>query len=201
MYDPYHPGRREPRQERWPPGRDDGAWNQYGVPLPHSGYPAGPSPSSPYGWLPRGPRQPPRSIKAAVTLMYVAAVLDGVGAVVGLISGGRGPSGAANFFGSAIGTAIGVALWLWMASANRAGKTWARTTSTVFFVINTLGIASFLLVLRPLSHFTAAVGGSASDVVLVAFLFGVGLWVLGLMTIVLLWRRESSDYYTAMAYR
>src|SRR5215469_17688520 len=105
MTDPYHPSRWEPRQQRWPPGRDDGVWNQYGVPLPNSGYPAGPSPSSPYGWLPRGPQRP-RSIQAAVTLMYVAAVLDGVSAIVGLIIGGRGPSATGNFFGSAIGAAI-----------------------------------------------------------------------------------------------
>jgi hypothetical protein len=131
--------------------------------------------------------------------MCVAAGMDGVGAIVGLISGGRGPNGAYNFFGSAVGAAIGVALWLWMASANRAGRKWARITSTVFFVVNTLGTASLLLVLRPLLHLTAAIGGSVSDIVLVSVLFAAGLWLLGLTTIVLLWRRESSDYYAAMA--
>jgi hypothetical protein len=133
--------------------------------------------------------------------MCVAAGLDGVGAIVGLISGGHGPNGAYNFFGSAVGAALGVALWLWMASANRAGRKWARTTSTVLFVISTLGTASLLLLLRPLLHLTAALGGSASDIVLVSVLFAVGIWVLGLATIVLLWRTESSDYYAAMAYR
>jgi hypothetical protein len=195
MTDPYHPGRWEPRQERWPPGRDDGAWNQYGVPLPNSGYPAGQSPSFPYGSLPRVPSRPPRSVKVAVTLMYVAAGLDGISLIVDLIGGGRSPNGAFGLFGSA----VAVALWLWMASANRAGRNWARITSTVFFVIDTLVTGFLVLALRPFLHSTAALGGSVSDAALGAVLFGAGLWVLGLTTIVLLWRRESSDYYAAMA--
>jgi hypothetical protein len=195
MNDAYHPGRGQPHQERWPPGRGDGARNQYGVPLPNSGYPAGSSPSFPYAWLPRVPQQPPRSIQAAVTLMYVAAGLDGISLIIELISGGRGLNGGFRL----VGSAVGVALWLWMAMANRPGKSWARITSTVFFVIDTLVIAFLLFTLRPFLHFTAALGGSVSDAALVAVLFGAGLWVLGLTTIVLLWSRESSDYYAAMA--
>ena len=34
---------------------------------------------------------------------------------------------------------IGVGLWLWMAQKNKAGKNWARITSTVFFALDTLG--------------------------------------------------------------
>jgi hypothetical protein len=30
---------------------------------------------------------------------------------------------------------IGVGLWIWMAQMNKAGKNWARITSTVFFAI------------------------------------------------------------------
>jgi hypothetical protein len=77
------------------------------------------------------------------------------------------------------GGLIGAALWLWMAQASRAGKNWARIVSTVFFGIDTV---SQLVSLRSPS------GG-------VARFYGLLIWVIGLVAIVLLWQRTSSDYF------
>ncbi|HEX5189951.1 MAG TPA: hypothetical protein VFW16_10440 [Streptosporangiaceae bacterium] len=111
--------------------------------------------------------------------------------------GGHGLNGGYGIVGSAIGTG----LWSWMALANRAGKRSARTTATVFFGINTLGIGLLVLVSHQLSHMAARVGVSATAITAnthSALLAGIGVWVLGLLTIVLLWTKASSDYYAAM---
>jgi len=119
--------------------------------------------------------------------MYVGAGLAGLTLVLGLINGARGASLA--------GSAVGAALWLWMASANRAGKRSARITATVLFGLDTVGLLLLLPVLHTLQHFAAGVGSS----VLLAALSGLIIWLIGLTTIVLLWRKESSDYYLSMA--
>jgi hypothetical protein len=76
---------------------------------------------------------------------------------------------------------IGIGLWIWMASANKAGKNWARITSTVFFGLDTLGLlASF-------SQAETLLGRLVSLVV----------WLIGLGVIVMLWRKESSAYFAA----
>ena len=76
---------------------------------------------------------------------------------------------------------VGIALWLWMAQMNKAGKSWARITGTVFFAIYTL-----LLLLG-----IARAGAAASTLV------SILTWLIGLGTVILLWRRESSEYFNA----
>jgi hypothetical protein len=83
------------------------------------------------------------------------------------------------------GGLIGAALWLWMAQANRAGKNWARITSTVFFGIDTI---SQLISLGMPS------GG-------VVRIYSILIWLIGLVAIVLLWQRTSSDYFRAPRYQ
>ncbi len=75
--------------------------------------------------------------------------------------------------------AIGALLWFWMARANLAGKRWARITSSVFFGLYTL----YLLLVLTRSGFgvTLILAGLA--------------WLAGLWAIVLLWRRESTEYF------
>ncbi|MGN6791175.1 MAG: hypothetical protein ACTHJW_02165 [Streptosporangiaceae bacterium] len=130
--------------------------------------------------------------------MSVGAGLDALGVILSLVSiGGQGLNGGSGLVGSAIGTA----LWSWMALANRAGKRSARITATVFFGINTLGIGLLVLLIHQLSHMAVRVGVSASAITAnthAALLAGIGVWVLGLLTILLLWTRASSDYYAAM---
>jgi hypothetical protein len=75
---------------------------------------------------------------------------------------------------------IGAALWLWMAQSCRAGKGWARVVSTVFFGIDTLSV---------FVGAAAVQGGGLSRI------YGFVVWAIGLIAIVLLWQRSSSDYF------
>jgi hypothetical protein len=79
------------------------------------------------------------------------------------------------------GGLIGAALWLWMAQSCRAGKGWARVVSTVFFGIDTLSVV-------------AGVAGSTGGGGL-ARIYGLVVWIIGLIAIILLWQRSSSDFF------
>jgi hypothetical protein len=83
------------------------------------------------------------------------------------------------------GGLIGAALWLWMAQSCLAGKGWARVVSTVFFGIDTLGV---------LFGASSTLGAGA------ARFYSLVVWVVGLIAIILLWRRSSSDYFRAPRY-
>ena len=71
---------------------------------------------------------------------------------------------------------IGVLLWLWMAWANNKCSSWARIVATVLFGLNTISL--FL-----------DVGRASIAIIPVA----VG-WLIGLVAIVLLWRKETTAY-------
>ena len=71
---------------------------------------------------------------------------------------------------------IGVLLWLWMAWANNKGSSWARIVATVLFGLNTISL--FVDV------------GRASIAIIPA---AIG-WLIGLVAVVLLWRRETTAY-------
>ena len=200
MKDSYPPSPWDPTPARWPPGGSNDAWNQSWGQDPYSVYTRGPSATSSYGsygWQSFEPRRP-LTLQIAVALMSVGAGLDGLGVILSLMSiADNGLSGGYGIVGAAIGTG----LWTWMALANRAGKRSARTTATVFFGINTLGLGLLVLVIHQFSHIAARVGVSAQAITAntdTALLAGIGIWVLGLVTIVLLWTRASSDYYAAM---
>lgn len=75
---------------------------------------------------------------------------------------------------------VQAALWLWMAQSARAGQGWARVVSTVLFGISTLG---------QLTGFLAAGGASR--------LYGILVWLIGLVAIVFLWQRPSTEYFQA----
>ena len=77
---------------------------------------------------------------------------------------------------------IGVALWIWMAQMNKAGKNWARITSTVFFALDTLGAIGGLA------------GGALSGGNVNRF-YGLVVWVIGGLAILLLWQRSSTQYF------
>ncbi len=143
---------------------------------------------------------PPQPIQMAVKLMYAGAALSAVDLIVGLLTIGSlktairkadptftssqihtaevGLVGFAVFFGL-----VGIGLWLWMAVANNRGKSWARIVGTVLFGLNTLFLV--LSLVRP--H--ASVG----------LVFSLVVWLAGLGAVVLLWRPESSQYFTAMS--
>lgn len=90
---------------------------------------------------------------------------------------------------------IGVALWLWMAFANRAGKNWARITATVFFGISTLSLLSSIAVRT--SDSTTAMGSSGTTF---GTVLNVLLWLVGLAVIILLWHNRSGPYFKRPSY-
>jgi len=78
---------------------------------------------------------------------------------------------------------IGVALWLWMASANGKGKKWARVVATVFFVL------SLISVLVNLTQGTTPALNLALGLITV---------ILGAYIIFLLYKKESTAFYDGM---
>jgi ABC-type transport system involved in cytochrome bd biosynthesis fused ATPase/permease subunit len=76
---------------------------------------------------------------------------------------------------------IGVLLWVWMAWANGKGNSWARIVATVLFALNTVYLAFV-----------------ASRAAVTAIFVGVS-WIIGLVVIILLWRKDSSSYINPRA--
>jgi hypothetical protein len=156
-----------------------------------------PYPTSGPQQMPQG--QPaPQSVLTAVKLMYVGAGLSTLGLVVSLLTIGslktailkRQPNLTSSQLHTAqtVGVAgaiivglLGVGLWIWMARANGAGKNWARILSSVLFGLATLDLLLSL--------------GRANTII--ARLFGLLVWLIGLGAIVLLWRKESSAYFSS----
>jgi len=158
-----------------------------------------PYPSS--GQVPEPVRPgPPRSVVTAVRLMYAGAVVSALSLVVGLLTIGSlrdslhkaDPSLTSTqlhslqtvvVVGSVVIGLIGIGLWLWMAVANKAGKSWARIVATVLFGLDTL----FLLL------GVARAGAAAGTLV------SILTWLIGGGAIICLWRRDATDYFTAQS--
>src|SRR5215469_10960932 len=157
-------------------------------------YPGGtaqtPEPSSP---------PVPQSITRAVQFMYAGAAASLVGIIISLTTISslksdiikRYPNYTQTQVNNAEHVAIGAAivvglitvgLWLWMAQMNKAGKNWARIVSSVLFGLSTISLLSSL------ASAGVATGG-------VARFYGIIVWLIGLGAIVMLWQRQSSDYF------
>ena len=145
-------------------------------------------------------REPPPSVVMAVRLMYAGAVVSAVSLVVGLATVGSlrtalhksqptlTPTQLHDLqtivvVGSVVIGLISIGLWVWMALMNKAGKSWARIVATVLFGLDTL----FLLL------GLARAGAAAS------FLVSILIWLIGLGAVILLWRKDSSEYITAQS--
>ena len=159
-----------------------------------------PYPTTGNEYLPQQP-QAPKSVLNAVKLMYVGAALSVIGLIVGLtaigslkraieqarINAHQPPLTPSQLHTAEVaGVAfiiltglIGVGLWLWMARMNGAGRSWARVVASVLFGLNTLSVLTSLA--RPSAGVTR--------------IFGLLVWLVGMGAIVLLWQRDSSDYY------
>ncbi len=147
--------------------------------------------------LPRQRPPAPPSIQTAVKLMYAGAALSALGFIVGLatigslkkdiINASTKPLTAAQLHAAEVfGVAtivilglIGIGLWLWMARANGAGKSWARRVAAVLFGLNTLGLLSAIA--RPNAFGTK--------------IFDILGWLVGLGATIFLWRSDSSEYF------
>jgi hypothetical protein len=154
-----------------------------------------PYPSSGKTVEPERPAAPPSVLKA-VKLMYIGAAVSTVSLVISLVSisgtkeairKARPSLSAAqvnqlNTFIIALAVVsgvIGVALWLWMARANSQGRNWARIVSTVLFGLATLDMFGVL------SQPKTALG----------LVFPVLTWLVGLGAVILLWRRDSTEFF------
>lgn len=168
----------------WPPPTSQTPWPQ----------PPAPDAMAQYTPAPPTPR-PPTSVLAAVWLMYAGAAFSLLGMLVSLATIGRlkatlvsmhmlSANVAKSLAGVAsvevlVGSGAVVALWLWLANASRQGHGWARTVGTVLFGLHT---ASMLLLL-----------GKPG----IAEVRGIGfvIWLIGLFTVMQLWRRQSSAFF------
>jgi hypothetical protein len=147
---------------------------------------------------PLRPPAPPASIQTAVKLMYAGAVVSLISLIISLtdISGTKAAIRKARptltaaqvnqLNGFIIGLAIvsglvGIGLWLWMARANNQGKNWARILSTVLFGLATIDL----------------VGVFGEPKTALDLVFPLLTWAIGAGAVFLLWRRDSSAFFTA----
>lgn len=134
----------------------------------------------------------PGTISAAVKLMWAGAALEVVVDVLGYATGVyvadatpvRAPGG---FAGVLVGAVVNFGLWSWMAWRNGQGRSWARIVATI---LGGIGI------IRALSGFfvIGAFGGGV-----VGLVGGLILAVLAVTILVLLWTKESTDFYKAQS--
>ena len=142
--------------------------------------------------------EPPPTMVMAVRLMYAGAVVSALSLVVGLvtISSLRNSLHKADpsltstqlhnlqtvvVAGSVAIGVISIGLWVWMALMNKAGKPWARVVATVLFGLYTLYLLFFVI----------RAGAGA--------LVPVLTWLIGLGALILLWRKDTSEYLNPKA--
>ena len=145
----------------------------------------------------------PQSITRAVQLMYAGAVASLIGIVIALTTLSsiksqiisKNPSLTTTQVNNAEHVAIGIliasgligaALWLWMAQSCKAGKNWARITSTVLFAIETINVLAGAAAVTS--------GGGATRI------YSIVVWLIGLGAIIFLWQRSSTEYFKAPRY-
>ena len=148
----------------------------------------------------------PQSVDNAVRFMYMGAAASLIGIVIDLATVGplRDKLATASSHGAtltstqvtdsqpvAIGALIvagvvGVAVWIWMAQSNQAGKSWARIVATVLFGVDTLSLIADIN------------GASALSGTVATRAYGIVIWLIGLAAVILLWQRTSSDYFRGL---
>ncbi|MEV0436184.1 hypothetical protein [Nocardia sp. NPDC050413] len=208
---PYVPGR-QPGGQTYPPGQAIGAQFPPGAatgqPYVAGQQPVGPGYSpAPYpAYVPEPaetePRVVPENIRMAFIVMLVGAAVAFLGGAYSLTdidtvrttlldsSDGmfRGSSldvlVYATVGATVVGALITVGLWIWMAFACRAGKNWARITSTVFFGFNVL--STLYAVLGVVADLGVTPGALA---------FTLAGFAIGLGAVVLLWNPKSAPFF------
>ncbi len=162
--------------------------------------------------FPAEAREIPQSLDRAVKLMYLGAVLTGIGTVIGLIdqdqireqvreslaAGGLEITEEALRTGMVIAmatagviAAIVVGLWFLMAAMNRKGKPWARTTATILGAVAILSSLGGLTAAGALGV-TAGSGDTIWTVINIA---------VAAIIIYFLWRPENNPYYASQQRR
>lgn len=145
----------------------------------------------------------PSSVRTAVRLMWVGAAISVIGLIISFASlstlksqirdqlESSGQKVTQNMVDTGYTTGIvtmilfgvvGALLWLWMSWKNGQGRRWARIVATVFAALNLIGTVS------------SFARGSATTAALVVQLVGL---LVGLVVVVLLWRKESTEFFNA----
>jgi hypothetical protein len=142
----------------------------------------------------------PATVLSASKFMYAGAGVAMVGLVAGLATLHElrvlieqdNPNASQSYVSSSLGTAAftlvvlggaGTLLWLWMARVTRRGERRARTLSTLLFALATL--VAINLTTR---GETTALSGA----------FAALEWVIGAISIALLWSTPSRRYYNTV---
>jgi len=142
----------------------------------------------------------PRSVRNAVRLMYVGAVLTLAVVVTVLVTLGGVRSAAAHDLAAAqwptvmltqvgfwlASAPIGAGVWLWLAWANGRGYHWARPA-----------FAAFLVLLTTVVFFGLGEGGGedALPYTWADVIAATVLWVVGLAAMLLIFSQAASPYY------
>jgi len=165
--------------------------------------PPGPYPVFP-GTTAMPPKPPiPQTVQRAFVLMLVGAGLEIVNTILSLLfahqvqekiqqainDGTTASTTSFNGASTAVGALIGIGLWVWMAFANRSGHNWARITGTVFFGISCLAILIDIVGFAVIGKW---LGGGVVAILAVEALVS---WLVGLVTVILLWNRKSGDFF------
>jgi hypothetical protein len=154
-------------------------------------------------WM-NGNDKPPPSIQNAVRFIYAGAAIQALSVILeiaavrariqSILATGSATALTPSQLNTAeavsvgflvLGGVVGASLWLWTAWKNRAGRRWARILSTVSFAILTLALLAAI----------------AQPIALENKIIPVAEWVVGLLAIVLLWQRDSNDFYAARSRR
>jgi len=144
----------------------------------------------------------PPQVKYAITAMYAGAAATIAGVIIEILTIGatktaiekRAPHMTASqvhatqnalVFGSIVSGLIAVAAWLLIARACKNGHNWARITGTVLFVLATVD----------------TIGSAISPVAGLVKAWWPVIWLSGLVAVILLWRRASTDFFKGIAPR
>ena len=153
--------------------------------------------------LPEVQRQPvPPQVKNAIWAMYAGAAATIVGVVIEILTVSatktaiekRSPHLTASqvsstqhvlIIGFVVSGLVAVAAWIFIARACRNGNAWARTTGTVLF-----GLATVDTILSA----TAPVAGPVKA-------WWPVIWLAGLVAVIFLWQRASTELFKGISPR
>ena len=141
----------------------------------------------------------PPQVRHAITAMYVGAAATVAGIVIEILTVNatktaiekRSPHLSASqlsstqhalIIGSIVSGLIAVAAWLVVARACKNGSNWARITGTVLFVLATVD----------------TIGSAISPVAGLVKAWWPVIWLAGLVAVILLWQRPSTDFFKGM---
>jgi hypothetical protein len=130
---------------------------------------------------------------AATALVGVFLVISTIADKNALTNSSGQKLSTGEFASGVIGTVITylllVVVWVIMARMNRAGRNWARILASVFCLISTYD--AYSLVNSLTKNETITVIG------VVYIVFTLLIWAVGVLSIAMIWRTESSVYFKA----